>query len=288
MARLNDSISDSVINVLIKMPPRLCIAFGVVAYAGMEWYQRSHVVPQGDMLLSLATSVYPPLVLAFFVFMAACGAVHRVRRERLVDQQTGLDSLRHIPWKDFEYLVAEAFRRQGYAVEYSLDHGPDGGVDIELKKNGRVSLVQCKQWKNGSVGVAVVREMFGILHARHADEVFIATTGGFTADAAAFAKGKPIILMDGAALWKMVSDVQAEIESTPDAPKPIATPTGKRSRETAPAATAPECPRCGGEMVRRVSGKGYTPGRPFWGCTRYPSCQGTASIHGEAESNART
>ena len=38
--------------------------------------------------------------------------------------------LRETPWKDFEYLVAEAYRRQGYQVDYSLGRGADGGVDL--------------------------------------------------------------------------------------------------------------------------------------------------------------
>ncbi len=106
--------------------------------------------------------------------------------------------------------MAEAFRRRGYTADYSLDTGPDGGVDIFLKKDGRTALVQCKRWKEWSVGVSVVREMFGILHDRKADEVFIVTTGGFTVDAEAFAKGKPVKLIDGSHLWDMVRKVQSE------------------------------------------------------------------------------
>lgn len=268
MARL-DQTSNALIDLLFKLPPWVCLILGVTSYIGMEWFQRTHVATQGELLFSVVTSAYPPMALAFFVAFAAFSAVHRVRREKLVDQQTGLDSLRHTPWKAFEYLVAEAFRRQGYAADYSLDQGPDGGVDIVLKKEGQTSLVQCKQWKNGSVGVAVVREMLGILHARQAHEVIIITTGGFTPDALAFAKGNPITLIDGAKLWNMVAAVQAEPNATAKVmPAAIATAT-------------PDCPQCGGEMVQRTAKKGPTAGAAFWGCSRYPSCRGNASIHGE-------
>lgn len=261
--------SNALIDLLFKLPPWVCLTLGVVSYVGMEWFQRTHVATKGDLLLSIATSSYPPMALAFFVAFAAASAVHRVRREKLVDQQTGLDSLRHTPWKAFEYLVAEAFRRQGYAADYSLDQGPDGGVDIVLKKEGQTSLVQCKQWKNGSVGVAVVREMLGILHARQAHGVFIITTGGFTPDALAFAKGNPITLIDGAKLWNMVAAVQAQPSS---------------AAKVMPAATAPatpECPRCGGAMLKVTAKQGRTAGTTFWGCSRYPNCRGNASIQGE-------
>jgi len=87
------------------------------------------------------------------------------QRRRLVDQQTNLETLRETSWKDFEYLVGEAYRRQGYQVEYSLSRGADGGVDLTMYKDGQNSLVQCKQWKVCSVGAPVVREMFGLMTA---------------------------------------------------------------------------------------------------------------------------
>lgn len=40
---------------------------------------------------------------------------------------------------------------------------PDGGVDLVLKKGGRRYLVQCKHWKTWQVGVAVVRELNGVI-----------------------------------------------------------------------------------------------------------------------------
>lgn len=39
--------------------------------------------------------------------------------------------------------------------------------------------------------------------------------------------------------------------------------------------SAPACPRCGGPTTRRASSKS---GRPFWGCNRYPDCDGLIDI----------
>lgn len=39
---------------------------------------------------------------------------------------------------------------------------------------------------------------------------------------------------------------------------------------------APRCPKCGSEMVKRIAKKGPKAGRPFWACTGYPKCKGTA------------
>lgn len=38
---------------------------------------------------------------------------------------------------------------------------------------------------------------------------------------------------------------------------------------------APSCPRCGSPMMRRTARRGSHAGRQFWGCSRYPSCNGT-------------
>jgi predicted RNA-binding Zn-ribbon protein involved in translation (DUF1610 family) len=37
---------------------------------------------------------------------------------------------------------------------------------------------------------------------------------------------------------------------------------------------APQCPKCGTEMVLRTAKKGPNPGQQFWGCPNYPRCHG--------------
>lgn len=48
--------------------------------------------------------------------------------------------------------------------------GADGGVDLRLRKDGKKAYVQCKHWKKRSVGVKVVRELYGIVMAKKADQ----------------------------------------------------------------------------------------------------------------------
>ena len=94
-------------------------------------------------------------------------------------------------WRNFEELVAEAYRRQGYRVAEG-GYGADGGIDLELRKDGQLTLVQCKQWKTQKVGVNVVREMFGVLTAHQANRFIIISSGTFTQQAIDFAAGKPV------------------------------------------------------------------------------------------------
>ncbi len=53
-----------------------------------------------------------------------------------------------------------------------------------------------------------------------------------------------------------------------------------RSRqESDSAADAPACPKCGAPMRRRRTRKD---GRPFWGCSEYPACQGILDIRADS------
>ena len=125
----------------------------------------------------------------FFVLTAAFSALHAWRKGELLNGQTGLSTLRKLNWKDFEYLVSEAYRRRGYEVQENLSGGADGGIDLILRKDGKATLVQCKQWKSRRVGVPVIRELYGVMNAEGAERGIIICTGDFTKDALDFARG---------------------------------------------------------------------------------------------------
>lgn len=264
MARRNESLGE----LLIKAPWWVSAMLGVVLFIGLRW---GLPVWAGDnkskqMLVAAAVGIAPAILFLFGLFAAAAFWFGR-RRRKLLDAQTSLESLRNTPWKDFEFLVAEAYRRQGYAVDFSLGSGADGGVDLVLRRNGHTALVQCKQWKANSVGASVIREMFGIMTAEHANEAIVVTSGHFTREARAFAVGKPIRLVDGPQLLALVQKVQSQSSDA----KP------KTAPETV-ASSTPTCPLCGKPMVIRTARRGAKAGNQFWGCAGYPGCQGTLSI----------
>lgn len=113
-------------------------------------------------------------------------------------------------WQEFEVLVGEYFRRQGFATLDNGGGGPDGGVDVLLQKGSDKYLVQCKQWRALRVGVAPVRELYGIMAARRVAGGFVVTSGSFTREALAFAQGREIQLIDGKTLQQGIR-VQAAI-----------------------------------------------------------------------------
>jgi restriction system protein len=146
--------------------------------------------------------------------------------------------------------------------------GPDGGIDLVLRKSGQDFLVQCKQWRTKAVGVTVVRELYGVVMSRGAAGGFLVTSGQFTADAQRFARESSIELIDGHQLVQMIGGIVGSTEHESPA---------ERSFPAAPVpeADTPHCPRCGGAMVRR---KARQSGSEFFGCVGFPRCRGTVSI----------
>lgn len=268
---------ESGIELLASMPWRFSFVLGIVAFIairyGIGWYLSTVDSPVGQgMGKLLSAGAYAPF--AWFALVACWIAalasfMGSRRRSHLLEQQTGLDSLRAMSWREFEMLVGEAFRRRGFAIQETGLGGADGGIDLILRKDGQTTLVQCKQWKTQRVDVKVVREMYGLLGHHRASAVKIVAVGHYTADAQRFAQGKPIELIHGDALLAMVRDGQT--------PSPTGTARAMDSHavDVAPdpaRAALPVCPKCGGTMIRRSNRRTK---EPFWGCTKYPACRGT-------------
>lgn len=216
---------------IAAMPWWLGILAGLIGYIairhGVGWYLASLDNPVLHGLGNAAASgIYAPLgwMLLIGCWLAALASfLGRGRRRQLLDSQTGIDSLRRMSWRQFEQLAGEAFRRQGYAVEETGLGGADGGIDLILRKNGRTTLVQCKQWQNWQVGVKVVREMYGLLMHHKAAAVKIVALGDYTSEARRFAHGKPIELIHGDELIATVRSLQkTRVRATSPLDTPLA------------------------------------------------------------------
>lgn len=263
MARGNQGLVEAV----AALPWPLGVVFGLGGFAAARFG-----LPAALHDNAFAEAVVPAANFISWFLLAAglLGAllswVGRRQRRRMLDAQQGLESIAALGWRHFEQLVGEAFRRQGYTVEETGLGGTDGGIDLILRKDGRRVLVQCKQWRRRQVPVSVVREMYGLLAHHHADAVKIVCAGAFTRDAARFAEGKPIELIDGKELMGMIHEVQT-------VPPAVARPAQSVASTPATVASAvsPECPRCGAAMVERSNRK---TGQKFWGCSAFPACRG--------------
>jgi restriction system protein len=285
--RKKSSPAEDLIDLVALLPWYVGVVLALVAYVVLHRIAMAPLVAikQGDVggamvggvgrgLASAGQYILPLLCLAG----AAISAWRRRTRSSLVDSVTRSDALGVLDgmsWREFEMLVGEGFRLEGYAVEENHTPGPDDGIDLVLRKSGERYLVQCKQWRALKVGVPVVRELYGAMAAMGAAGGFVVTSGQFTAEAQEFAEGRNLRLIDGAKLHQLLK--QAKAAKSAGQPKP------NRSAELAPGsdtgsanAAAPTCPRCAQAMVRRTAKKGADAGQQFWGCSAYPRCRGTA------------
>ena len=67
-------------------------------------------------------------------------------------------------------------------------------------------MVQCKRWKSRTVGVELVRELYGAMVGDEAHGAIFVTIGRYTPDAIDFARDKPIKLLDGRELVELLRD----------------------------------------------------------------------------------
>ena len=277
---------DDLVELVAMLPWWACLVLAVASYLILSAMARP-VAATGTGPGAIAQMATQAMWKAFayalqFIVPLACviaagvSASRRHERGQLVSRVSTAGApaaLNDMTWRQFEVLVGEGFRLQGYAVTETGGGGPDGGVDLVLRKDGERFLVQCKQWRALKVSVSVVRELYGVMAAQGAAGGFVVTSGHFTDEAVAFAAGRNIRLVDGPKLFGMIRQAQAS-RPTDTASAPIRAPAATPA--VAPAADhSPGCPVCASTMVLRTARRGANAGGEFWGCTRFPDCKGT-------------
>jgi restriction system protein len=275
---------EDLIDVAAMLPWWVSLLLALIAYFVLHHYANAVAAPvtsaaqlsnvvTGQLGKTLAM-IGQYLVPLAFIIGAGMSAYGKYKRAGLfVEAQQGSSPavLNGMSWQEFEMLVGEAFRRGGYAVSETGGGGADGGVDLVLRKDGEKFLVQCKQWKAFKVGVTTIRELYGVMAAEAAAGGFVVTSGNFTQEAKAFAEGRNIELIDGAALKGFIKEVQSQYSAS--------SPQSQHVPKSQSSTTAePSCPKCGSAMTKRVARQGANSGNTFWGCTTYPKCKGVIPI----------
>lgn len=124
------------------------------------------------------------------------------------------DALTRVGWGQFETLLADHYRRQGYQVVHvgtgATGAQFDGGIDLKLRRDAEYIVVQCKHWNAMKVTHNAVHELLGIMVNQSATGAILVTSGEFTKAAveAATRQGH-VRLIDGDELRAMLGSVSA-------------------------------------------------------------------------------
>lgn len=281
MGRRSDGALEDIFRIALALPWWAGVALAIVVFVLLHAVAEMAVVAPtapGAMGDLAARSVYVSLakigqwvVPAALLLGAAGSAIQQKKRAGLHAQvaSAGQAAIDGMSWRDFELVVGEAFRRRGFSVVETDGGGADGGVDLVLANGREKYLVQCKHWRASSVGVTVVRELYGVMAAKGASGGFVVTAGHFSAEARAFADGRHIELIDGPKLTAMIRNVPRNDVSSATAgqsPQTMQPPVAN-------GANGMTCPRCGSPMVKRIAKKGNNAGKAFWGCSAFPRCR---------------
>jgi len=122
---------------------------------------------------------------------------------------TSADALARLGWHDFEHLLAEHYRDQGWRVEYhappaSLKH-LGSSLDFRLHRGNETVIVQCKHWDTVEVQLAEVNELLSTMLNEAATRCVLVTRGRFSPEARAVPRRQPRLqLVDGDVLRVML------------------------------------------------------------------------------------
>lgn len=141
-------------------------------------------------------------------------------RQHLLDWTT---NLRLLDYSEFEWLVGEIFKRQGWSVLETGGHGvPDGNIDLVLTKGSVRRIVQCKRWTSTDVGVEEIRMFLGTLTREHLPPeagVFV-TLSRFSEQAREEAAAANLQLIDGNQLHSLIEEFK-RVEPCPICRQPM-------------------------------------------------------------------
>ncbi|HEX8311683.1 MAG TPA: restriction endonuclease [Chthoniobacteraceae bacterium] len=183
-----------------------------------------------------------------------------------------LQALHSLSSAEFELLIGELHRRDGFEVELPVAVGTDEDIDLVLERDFERTLVQCKHWKSQKVGAAAVRTFHEAMKASGSKRGLLVTTGEFSREAVDYVAGRPLKLINGKTLGRLAQKHQRPGEA-------LQQPVNWMDEFVAAAHwIEPRCPGCESQMTLRKSAEA---GQRLWLCTTAPRCDGKRSARRE-------
>ena len=122
---------------LMELPWSIGAVMAVLCYP-VALLLSSYLANQSSNITQALSSV--PLKLwpwfsVMFGFVSLMSFIFGRKKKILYKQNQTLQQIRNLTWRQFEFYIGQAYREKGYFV-VETPEGPDGGVDLILRKDG--------------------------------------------------------------------------------------------------------------------------------------------------------
>ncbi|MGD0400019.1 MAG: hypothetical protein ABSC04_14005 [Syntrophobacteraceae bacterium] len=112
---------------LALLPWWVNVIFAVIVYLCLKyWIPTIKFQNSFDAGTANAARALAPFLSAVILATAAVSAFNSRSKRRFPEKQKGAGSRRSIPWREFEKLVGEAYRKEGCRVTATGAAGADG------------------------------------------------------------------------------------------------------------------------------------------------------------------
>lgn len=128
-------------------------------------------------------------------------------------EQTTLEKLKQMHWHQFETFIKQLYDFRGYKATLT-PATCDGGKEIILIKDNVISVVECKKYNSPKVTRPDIQKFHSAILDMKAQIGYFVTTGEFTKPVMEYCKHKPIELINGETLVKLVMETVRQFEET--------------------------------------------------------------------------
>ena len=206
MPEPEDRYDRLILWIVKRVPGRVVALFAALSYGGFGL--ALPLILHWDVAWQLIANLWGTLFAGSLLFGWLFVQIQARDRRHLLEWTS---DLRQLDGEEFEWLVGELFRREGWKVlERGRQDAADGNIDLELTRGPNRRLVQCKRWSVQWVGIDEIRKFVGTLTREKLPPsagIFV-TLSRFNAYATAEGEAAGLILIDNVELLARVEKVR--------------------------------------------------------------------------------
>ena len=174
---------NSLFAVLLRSPSWISFAIAVALVAAAQ-----SLLPQEYRLVG-SMGALP------FVVIGCIALWKQLRAPSAEEAQRLLDGASRMAWPQFEAALREGFSRQGWQVRPG-----SGGADLELERQGRVTLVSARRWKAARHGEEALQPLQAAMDKQEVSRGVYVALGELSPQAQRLAKARQIEVLQADAL----------------------------------------------------------------------------------------